>query len=463
MVEVADEGRRGIPAGDQALRERVQKLSDELEELERGHDKVCGVFRMAVAALAGMGPCELGRASSAAVVSLRKAAAAEPLDPAALEQAVAGLRTALLLEPESKPGKGKDQGTADEGASDAAAHVALAIMEGLRLGEPEFDAHLDKAILQINRFIAEGKVRPAMAVLTDLLDHYRYQHSRRWAAAEAALKEVLDELLNTESEVMTAVTAAQTQLTAASQQYEEQVTRSMGAMVVDVSQSPDLETLKVKALEHIRGLRDHLRAHRSHEREVMEKSQGEISRLRENLSLTRQRMEQVERVSKVLSQEAMTDPLTKAWNKRALTARMEDDLANPAHWPISLIVFDIDHFKGVNDSFGHQAGDRALKAITQQAGQSLRAQDTLFRYAGDEFVILLRKTSLADAKQVAERVRQAAESIKFTYRGEAELKITVSLGAAEARQGESPEALFERADQALLGAKRAGRNRVGVG
>jgi diguanylate cyclase len=234
-------------------------------------------------------------------------------------------------------------------------------------------------------------------------------------------------------------------------------------MVVDVSQSPDLETLKVKALEHIRGLRDHLRAHRSHERQVMEKSQGEITRLRENLSLTRQRMEQVERVSRVLSQEAMTDPLTQAWNKRALSARMEDDLANPAHWPVSLIVFDIDRFKRINDDFGHQAGDRALKAITQQAGQSLRGQDTLFRYAGDEFVILLRKTSLPDARQVAERVRQAADSIKFTYRGDTELKITVSLGVAEARQGESPEALFERADQALLGAKRAGRNRVGAG
>lgn len=461
MVEVADEGRRGLPAGDPALRERVQKLSDELVELERSHDKICGIFRTAVAALAGMGPCEMGRASSAAVVGLRKAAAAEPLDPAALEQAVAGLRTALLLEPDAK-GKGKEA-EAEEGSADAAGHVALAIMEGLRLGEPEFDAHLEKAILQINRFIAEAKVRPAMAVLTDLLDHYRFQHSRRWAAAEAALKEVLDELLNTESEVMTAVAAAQTQLSAASQQYEEQVTRSMGAMVVDVSQSPDLETLKVKALEHIRGLRDHLRAHRSHERQVMEKSQGEITRLRENLSLTRQRMEQVERVSRVLSQEAMTDPLTQAWNKRALSARMEDDLANPAHWPVSLIVFDIDRFKRINDDFGHQAGDRALKAITQQAGQSLRGQDTLFRYAGDEFVILLRKTSLPDARQVAERVRQAAESIKFTYRGDTELKITVSLGVAEARQGESPEALFERADQALLGAKRAGRNRVGAG
>jgi diguanylate cyclase len=398
-----------------------------------------------------------------AVVGLRKAAAAEPLDPAALEQAVAGLRTALMLEPDPKAGKGQEPDQAGEGSSDAAGHVALAIMEGLRLGEPEFDAHLEKAILEINRFIASGQVRPAMAVLTDLLDHYRYQHSRRWAAAESALKEVLDELLNTEGEVMSAVSEAQSQLSAASQQYEEQMTRSMGALVVDVSQSPDLETLKVKALEHIRGLRDHLRAHRSHEREVMAKSQGEITRLRENLSLTRQRMEQVERVSKVLSQEAMTDPLTKAWNKRALTARMEDDLANRAHWPVALIVFDIDHFKRVNDNFGHQAGDRALKAITQQAGQSLRGQDTLFRYAGDEFVILLRNTGLADAKQVAERVRQAAESIKFTYRGETELKITVSLGVAEVRAGESPEALFERADQALLGAKRAGRNRVGAG
>ncbi len=475
MVEVADEGRKGsIPVGDAALRERVQKLSDELVDLERTHDKIINAFKAAVASLASLAPCELSPTASASLVALRRAAAAQPLDIKTLEYAVAGLRNSLLLEPpstSSAAGKDAQEAGAPEtgrgevtapGASDAASHVALAIMEGLRLGEPEFDAHLEKAIAQINRFIAKADIRPAMAVLADLLDHYRFEHTRRWLAAESALGEVLQALLSTETEFVDAVTAAQNQLSQASQRYEDGVTNSMGRMVQEISQSSDLDSLKFKALEHIRGLRDQLRSHRAHEREVMERSQGEITRLRENLNHTRQRMEQVERISEALSQEAMTDPLTQIWNKRALSMRLEEALGNQAHWPVALIVFDIDHFKGVNDTFGHQAGDRALKAIAQQASASLRSQDTLFRYAGDEFVVLLRNTGLADAKQVAERVRLAALNIKFTFRGETELRITISLGVAKSRPDETAEALFERADQALLGAKRAGRNQVGV-
>lgn len=179
MVEVADEGRKGIPVGDAALRERVQKLSDELVDLERTQEKMCSTFRAAVTALAGMGHCELPVVASAAVVALRKAASAQPLELKTMEQAVAGLRNALLLEPPGAGAQPKNGGEPHPGASDAAGHVALAIMEGLRLGEPEFDAHLEKSIAQINRFIASADIRPAMAVLTDLLDHYRYEHTRR--------------------------------------------------------------------------------------------------------------------------------------------------------------------------------------------------------------------------------------------------------------------------------------------
>jgi len=230
-----------------------------------------------------------------------------------------------------------------------------------------------------------------------------------------------------------------------------------------VVEAKNLDSLKLSALEHIRALRDHIRAQRAQEKDMLARTQGELDKARENLLNTHQRMEQVEQMSMRLSEEALTDPLTKVWNKRALTSKLTTLLEAAGRGPDSLIVFDIDKFKAINDNFGHQAGDRALKAIAQQAAASLRQHDVLFRYAGDEFVIVLESTPLADAVAVAERVRQAAENIRFTYRSSQELRITVSLGVAQSSPQDTLETLFERADKALYAAKNQGRNRVAQG
>jgi diguanylate cyclase (GGDEF)-like protein len=173
-------------------------------------------------------------------------------------------------------------------------------------------------------------------------------------------------------------------------------------------------------------------------------------------------MQKMQEESKRLGKEATTDPMTGVLNKRAFSNLLDKHLANPAAQPVSLIVFDIDYFKRINDRFGHQAGDRALKAIAEQASSSLRGDDVLFRYAGDEFVIVLPKTQTSDAGKVAERVRLAAEKISFSYKGENHISITISLGLSQSIQGDKSDTLFERADQALLEAKEQGRNRVNV-
>ena len=192
----------------------------------------------------------------------------------------------------------------------------------------------------------------------------------------------------------------------------------------------------------------------------MASTQNELQSVRQTLTDTRQQMQRVEKQSEEYSQAALTDPMTKVWNKRALSQALRELLGRPQVKPFSLIFFDIDYFKHINDTFGHQAGDRALKAIAEHTGKALRQNDTLYRYAGDEFVIVLTETDINSAKEVAERVRKAAENIKFTYRGEKGLMVTVSMGVSQAQTGDTPEVLLERADQALLEAKRAGRNRV---
>ena len=119
----------------------------------------------------------------------------------------------------------------------------------------------------------------------------------------------------------------------------------------------------------------------------------------------------------------------------------------------------MDHFKALNDRYGHAAGDRALKAISDVLAGALRESDFLARHGGEEFVALLPKTGRDAAANVAEKLRQAVEALQFQYRDQ-RVAVTVSCGGAEFRPGDTPASVFERADGALYRAKQAGRNRA---
>jgi diguanylate cyclase (GGDEF)-like protein len=207
-------------------------------------------------------------------------------------------------------------------------------------------------------------------------------------------------------------------------------------------------------------MREGVKARQEREHALLSLTRRQLEQVRGNLGQMRERLRAAEKTGQRLSQEALTDPLTRLWNKRALSQRLPMALANPGEAPVSLIVFDIDNFKGINDTWGHQAGDKALVAIAERSAQSLRRLDALFRYAGDEFVVLLTQTPLETAREVAERIRKSTSAVRFTYSGKGGQHLTVSLGVAQAGEEETSVGLFERADQALLKGKRAGRDRV---
>jgi diguanylate cyclase (GGDEF)-like protein len=158
---------------------------------------------------------------------------------------------------------------------------------------------------------------------------------------------------------------------------------------------------------------------------------------------------------------AQRDPLTGICNRSALDDSLQRELSHAQRQDSScaLMIIDIDHFKAVNDKYGHIIGDCALKAIAQRADQCKRDGDLLFRYGGEEFVILLRDTDLEGAQLLAERIRACIASAPCHCAG-IDLAITVSIGVSSLRKHDSPVSLFARADQALYSAKRSGRNQV---
>jgi len=154
--------------------------------------------------------------------------------------------------------------------------------------------------------------------------------------------------------------------------------------------------------------------------------------------------------------------LTKCYNKKYFidTLNTEVSYSRRHKTSLSLIIFDLDHFKQVNDTYGHVAGDHVLIDVSGLVHHMLRAEDVFARYGGEEFVIILRGIGLADAGILAERVRAAVQRHQFIF-GEQRLPVTVSVGVAEYDPiTEDPLALVEAADGALYAAKKAGRNRV---
>jgi diguanylate cyclase (GGDEF)-like protein len=174
-------------------------------------------------------------------------------------------------------------------------------------------------------------------------------------------------------------------------------------------------------------------------------------------------------LSSALEEIASTDPLTRIYTRRVFREWCEKELIRSEQTgsTFSLLMVDLDHFKQINDRFGHRAGDDALCAVVEQMQRSIRGIDVLGRWGGEEFVVLLPGASASSALQIAQRLRGNVEtlmiqpSISAFSRGEEAIPVTVSLGVASYRGvGDQIEDMLERADAALYEAKDAGRNRV---
>ncbi|MGF6201395.1 GGDEF domain-containing protein [Pseudomonas laurylsulfatiphila] len=161
------------------------------------------------------------------------------------------------------------------------------------------------------------------------------------------------------------------------------------------------------------------------------------------------------------TQSALRDPLTGTGNRIAMdqTLQREIELSRRHLQPLSVLMLDIDHFKLVNDTHGHSTGDDVLKAVAASIKNQLRNVDMVFRYGGEEFLILLSNTSREPAAMVGERLRFAVQSEEYPADGQTIL-LTVSLGCSTLLPGESADSLLRRADSALYVAKREGRNRL---
>jgi diguanylate cyclase len=196
----------------------------------------------------------------------------------------------------------------------------------------------------------------------------------------------------------------------------------------------------------------------------------EIQKARENSSHLTQELEGYRKTTQSLAKKlehteakALVDTLTNVLNRNAYNLKMAQLIREFEQFaePFAVLVIDIDHFKKFNDKYGHRAGDRVLNSVANSLKGALRATDLIFRYGGEEFVVLLNKITIEHVGKLAEKLRSHIEKDYYVDQ-DRQLKVTVSVGCAVAKEGDTEETLFDRADQAMYEAKKKGRNRIEI-
>lgn len=201
-------------------------------------------------------------------------------------------------------------------------------------------------------------------------------------------------------------------------------------------------------------------AHVDQEQQRRQHALAELARLDRQLRETETEAGRLQRHLDEERARAAQDSLTGVWNRGAFDKRLDEEVARArrSRRPLALMFLDVDHFKRLNDSYGHQAGDRVLSSVAKMIASGLRVHDFPARYGGEEFVVLMPDTVSEQALVVAERVREAVAGASFRFKGQP-VQVTLSAGVCELRDGDNPEEMVASADRALYEAKHAGRNR----
>jgi diguanylate cyclase len=250
----------------------------------------------------------------------------------------------------------------------------------------------------------------------------------------------------------------------AAREMDTQIREQVDGLQSSMQDAADLEGLKHVLENHLEGLLGTMDQHQKQRDEREQEVAARLQGLAERVASMEQEAQSYREHLEEQRQKALVDPLTGLPNRAAWSERLEHEIVQ---WqqhgnPLLLAMLDLDHFKRINDNYGHLAGDKVLKIIASVLRKRLRGTDFIARFGGEEFVLLVPNTPLAVGAKLAETLRTAIEACPFHFKGE-RVTITVSMGMTAFKTGEHSDFVLKRADQALYRAKNAGRNRVELG
>lgn len=240
---------------------------------------------------------------------------------------------------------------------------------------------------------------------------------------------------------------------------EELISGHVAGIRNSMDDADDFAALKAAINAQLSSIDDDVAAYVESENQRVARTEQEVTKLTTQLEdLANQTLTLQDALAEEQTR-AKSDALTGVPNRLHYEERLRSEYEawKAGKYKLALVVIDIDLFKSINDEYGHHAGDKVLATVAAQLSGQIRGTDFFARYGGEEFVLLLPGTSLADAERLADKLRRNIEDCRFRY-GDAPVPVTVSCGVAEFRDNDMPEAVFQRADDALYRAKEQGRN-----
>lgn len=277
------------------------------------------------------------------------------------------------------------------------------------------------------------------------------------------VRDIVGKILDIESKLAT--TYQQTDsIIQSNEGFESVLTGKIGELKNNSDVASSLETLKAQVNEHLAAIETTLKKKQVRDRAIREAAEKHRFAFKTGFAKLKQELDEATKYSEELEKKLNQDQLTGAHNRRAYDNRIEEEMERFLRYgrSFSLLIIDADHFKQINDKYGHAIGDKCLQEIIKRSLPLLRKNDMLARYGGEEFAVIMPETDVQGAQIAAEKIRATIEKIEFIYKKET-VKVTVSIGISEAREGDvNQQQIFERADIAVYQAKEQGRNRVQI-
>jgi diguanylate cyclase len=321
----------------------------------------------------------------------------------------------------------------------------------------------------VEEFRARGDESLSTQDLVDLLHRVARLASEQRGIAQRERLELGDLLQQTTARLDEIETHLANELTERSTAHDDTtklnllVTGEVEQIHADVHRTDDLALMRKALGARLNTISMHVREFHVREETRTATYRERTQRMRTRIAVLERESRNLHKTLKQEHQQAMLDALTGIPNRAAYDDRVAQEYKRWKRFgrPVSLLAWDIDSFKGINDDFGHKAGDKVLRIIGQQLVRNVRDTDFVARYGGDEFVMLLVGSSSAEATEVAEKIRGEVAALGFHFHDKP-VQVTLSCGITGFAGDEGPDAAFDRADRALYSAKKAGRNRCAV-
>ncbi|POA57880.1 MULTISPECIES: GGDEF domain-containing protein [unclassified Pseudomonas] len=338
-------------------------------------------------------------------------------------------------------------------------HTLLGLLDDLSLPErhrPQAEAMRDRLQHGLNWYELLPILDDLAVLMLAITDSGQHEF-------EDYLKQ-LNERLEAFQSNLQAASDGHADISSAARAMDSQIREQVDGLQSSMQEAADLDDLKQVLESHLEGLLGTMDQHQKQRDEREKDMATRLQSLAARVSSMEQEAQGYREHLEEQRQKALVDPLTGLPNRAAWSERLEHEVSQWQRHGNSLLLamLDLDHFKRINDSYGHLAGDKVLKIIANVLRKRLRGTDFIARFGGEEFVLLMPDTPWAAGTRLVETLRAAIEACPFHFKGEP-VTVTVSIGLSAFKAGDRSDLVIKRADQALYRAKDAGRNRVEAG